>query len=283
MGRGQGQAITILRELSQAGELQTRIRIVHEFLLQNPRPEIFLKRIGNLTGLGNDWFKIIGATTQAADGTAFTSRSRINLAENDAYGPYGNDKWGETGDLATSERLNIILGNRYGWSLKGYHTAGDMANTRMLEAFAEAHEERSLVGRHFGMDHNEMVQPKHLAALKEMDIVSAVRGSSFRGDNSELVYEFGADAVSEMGLIKSLIEVGLKPTIEIGGGFQSIADFMLDKRRMGGSGIPTSGSRGKRGSGCTRFGRPTIAASRIPWAQLSRGNWATWWCWGAIT
>ncbi len=228
MGRGQGQAITILLELWKAGELQTRIRIVHEFLRQNPRPEIFLKRVGNLTGLGDDWFKIIGATTQAADGTPFTNKfARINLAENDSYGRFGNDKWGETGDLATSEHLNIILGARYGWSLKGYHTAGDMANTRMLDAFAEAHQERSLVGRNFGLDHNEMVRPEHLAALKEMDIVTAVRGSSFRGSNDGLLHEFGADAVNEMGLIKSLIEAGLKPSIEIGGGLQSIADFIL--------------------------------------------------------
>jgi len=227
MGRGQGQAVTVLRELWLAGKLETRIRIVHEFLRQNPRPEMFLKRMGNLTGLGDDWFKIIGATTQAADGEAFTSRARLNLGENDSYGVYGNDKWGETGDLATSDRLNIILANRYGWSLKGYHTAGDRANDRMLEAFAEANREKPLAGRHFGYDHNEMVQRKHIDAMREMGVVTAVRGSSFRGNNSGLVREFGADAVNEMGLIKTLIDNGVHPTIETGEGLEAIQEFML--------------------------------------------------------
>jgi len=157
MGRSQGQAITILRELWKAGELNTRVRFAHEFLRQNPRPEMFLKRMGNLTDLGDDWFKIIGATTQAADGDAYTADfKRLKVGADDPYGLTGNFKWAETGDLATSDRQNIILGNRYGWSLMGYHTSGDAANDTMLEVFSEANKERPLAGRHFGMDHNEM-------------------------------------------------------------------------------------------------------------------------------
>jgi predicted amidohydrolase YtcJ len=227
MGRSQGQAITILRELWRAGELKTRVRFAHEFLRQNPRPEMFLKRMGNLTDLGDDWFKIIGATTQAADGDHLTVNPRLKVPENSPYGPYGNDKWGETGDYATSERLNIILANRYGWSLKGYHSNGDKANDMLLDAFAEAHKERSLVGRHFGFDHQEMLRPRQFALIKEMDITPTFLDGTFSGDNSNLVEEFGADEVVKMSPVKSTIAAGIKPAIEVGEGMEAIKNFLL--------------------------------------------------------
>jgi predicted amidohydrolase YtcJ len=234
MGRSQGQAISILRELWVKGELNTRVRFAHEFLRQNPRPEIFLKRVGNLTGLGDDWFKIIGTTTQAADGTAYAEDfKRIKVADHDSYGLKGNFKWSETGDLATSDRQNIILANRYGWSLMGYHTAGDGANDEMLKVFAEAHKERPLNGRHFGLDHNEMLRKEHIDLFKTMGVNVNLRGSSFSGDNSEYVDEFGADSVHNMGLVKTLIDAGLKPAIEIGEGMASIQAFLLRKSEDG--------------------------------------------------
>jgi predicted amidohydrolase YtcJ len=48
MGRGQGQTVSILRDLWKNGELPVRVRLAHEFLRSQPRPEAFLKRLGNL-------------------------------------------------------------------------------------------------------------------------------------------------------------------------------------------------------------------------------------------
>ena len=140
MGRGQGLTITILRDLWVKGELEPRIRILHEFLRSQARPEAFLKRIGNLTDFGDDQLKIIGATVQVVDGStgngaALTDIPKINRVTGDPYDTYGQNKWEETGNTATSDRLNIILANRYGWTIGGLHSAGDQSNTVLLEGF----------------------------------------------------------------------------------------------------------------------------------------------------
>jgi predicted amidohydrolase YtcJ len=234
MGRGQGLTITILRDLWIKGELEPRVRIHHEFLRSQGRPEAFLKRIGNLTNFGDDQFKIIGATVQVVDGStgngaAFTDIPKINRVEGDPYDSYGQNKWGETGNVATSDRQNIILANRYGWTIGGLHSAGDRSNTVLLEALYEAHQEKSLVGRHFGIDHQAMLREKHFELMKEMDIVPSFYDSAISGDNESWVYQYGADAVYAMTPVKSAINAGLKPIIEIPGGMEAIRAFVTRK------------------------------------------------------
>ncbi len=218
MGRAGGLSISVFRELMTRDELSLRVRVAHEFLRQNSRPEAYLKRLGNLTDFGNDMFKIIGATVQVVDGasitgSARTSKAKLNPPPGDPYGPFGMNKWEETGDLATSDRRNIILGNRYGWTISGLHSSGDMSNTILLEVFEEAHRERSLVGRHFGIDHGLMWKPEHFEKIKEMDIVPSLFAKAMY-DNDTLVSIYGMDEVYNMQPVKSLIEAGIRPAAE---------------------------------------------------------------------
>jgi hypothetical protein len=231
IGRGQGFTVSVIRELWIKDELELRVRILHEFLRSQGRPEAFLKRIGNLTDFGDDMYKIVGATVQVVDGSAgngaaMTDIPKINKFEGDPYDSFGQNKWEETGNAATSDRLNIILANRYGWTIGGLHSAGDHSNTLLLEAFAEAHQERSLVGRHFGIDHQPMMREKHFALMKEMDVIPTFYDGPFSGDNESWIFQYGADAVYNMGPVKSAIEAGLKPAIEIPGGLEAIASFV---------------------------------------------------------
>jgi predicted amidohydrolase YtcJ len=234
MGRGQGLTITILRDLWVKGELEPRVRILHEFLRAQARPEAFLKRLGNLTDFGDDQFKIIGATVQVVDGStgngaALTDIPKINRVEGDPYETYGQNKWEETGNVATSDRQNIILANRYGWSIGGLHSAGDRSNGVLLEALHEAHQEKSLVGRHFGIDHQAMIRESHFELMKEMDIIPTMYASAISGDNETWVYQYGADAVYNMTPARSVIDAGLKPVIEIPGGMEAIRAFVTRK------------------------------------------------------
>ncbi|MEE2838933.1 MAG: amidohydrolase family protein, partial [Acidobacteriota bacterium] len=128
MGRANGLSISVFRELWMEDGLTLRVRVAHEFLRQNSSPESYLKRLGNLTDFGDDMFKIIGATVQVVDGASLTGSSRtskpkLNPPEGDPYGPFGQNKWEESGDVATSDRRNIILGNRYGWTISGLHSS----------------------------------------------------------------------------------------------------------------------------------------------------------------
>ena len=218
MGRAGGLEVTVFRDLMMANALTMRVRVAHHFLRQNPYPEAYLKRLGNLTDFGNDWFKIIGTSVQVVDGTsnngsANTSKAKLKLLPEDPYGPFGMNKWEESGDLATSDRQSLILANRYGWSVSSLHSSGDMSNTLMLEAFEEAHKERSLVGRHFGIDHGLMLQPEHYEKIKEMDVIPSIYSKAMYG-NDTLIEMYGMDAVFKMQPVKSMIEAGIRPAAE---------------------------------------------------------------------
>ena len=218
MGRAGGLSVSVFRDLMTRDELTMRVRVAHHFLRQNGQAEAYLKRLGNLTDVGNDMFKIIGTSVQVVDGTAgngsaATSQAKINMVPGDPYGPFGMNKWEESGDLATSDRTSIILANRYGWSVSSLHSSGDLSNTLLLEVFEEAHRERSLIGRHFGLDHGMMLEPQHYEKIKEMDVIPSLYAKALY-NNDNLVHMYGMDAVYKMQPVKSLIEAGIRPVAE---------------------------------------------------------------------
>jgi hypothetical protein len=149
----------------------------------------------------------------AGNGSAATSQAKINMVPGDPYGPFGMNKWEESGDLATSDRQSIILANRYGWSVSSLHSSGDLSNTLLLEVFEEAHRERSLVGRHFGIDHGMMLEPRHYEQIKEMDVIPSLYSKALY-NNDNLVHMYGMDALYKMQPVKSLIEAGIRPVAE---------------------------------------------------------------------
>ena len=215
-GRGQGLTITIFRDLWKRGELKPRIRLAHEFLRENGSPEAYLKRLGNLTDFGDDMLRFFGATVQVVDGAGGANTAdfpKINVAESSPYDRYGQNKWEETGDVATSDRRNIILANRYGWTITSMHSGGDHSNDLLLEVYEEAHRENPLTGRHFGIDHGAMIRPRQLSLMKEMDVIPSVY--TFPISRSEgYVESYGADALHQMMPVKSLIEAGIYPAAE---------------------------------------------------------------------
>jgi predicted amidohydrolase YtcJ len=218
MGRAGGLSVSVFRDLMMRDELTIRVRVAHHFLRQNGQAEAYLKRLGNLTDVGNDMFKIIGTSVQVVDGTAgngsaATSQAKINMVPGDPYGPFGMNKWEESGDLATSDRQSIILANRYGWSVSSLHSSGDLSNTLLLEVFEEAHREKSLVGRHFGIDHGMMLEPEHYGKIKEMGVIPSLYSKALY-NNDKLVHMYGMDAVYKMQPVKSLIEAGIRPVAE---------------------------------------------------------------------
>lgn len=218
MGRTKGLAISIFRDLMKQNALTVRARAIHELMRQNGQPEAYLKRVGNLTDVGNDMFKIIGTTVQVVDGTtgsgsARTSFTKISPPSGDPYSVFGQNKWEETGDLATSDRYNILLANRYGWTILGLHSSGDMSTAILLDVFEEAHRERPLTGRHFGIDHGQMIRPEDYKRFKELDVVPSLYSKAMYG-NDDLIKMYGMDRVSTFQPVRSLIDAGVEPAAE---------------------------------------------------------------------
>ena len=215
-GRGQGLTISIFRELWKSGELKPRIRLAHEFLRENGQPEAYLKRVGNLTDFGDQKFKFFGATVQVVDGAGGAKTAdfpKIKVEHSSPYDRFGQNKWTETGDAATSDRRNILLANRYGWTITSMHSGGDRSNDLLLEVYREAHQERALNGRHFSIDHGAMFRPRHLAPMKEMDVIPSVYTSPISGSQG-YVETYGADALHQMMPVKTMINAGIYPAAE---------------------------------------------------------------------
>ncbi|MBI2821081.1 MAG: amidohydrolase family protein [Acidobacteria bacterium] len=217
-GRTKGLAISVFRELMMRNELTVRARAIHELMRQNGQPEAYLKRVGNLTDFGNDMFKIIGTTVQVVDGTtgsgsARTSFTKISPPSGDPYSPFGQNKWEDTEDLANSDRKNILLANRYGWTILGLHSSGDMSTAILLDVFEEAHKERPLTGRHFGIDHGEMIRPEDYKRFKDLDVVPSLYSKAMYG-NDDLIQMYGMDRVSTFQPVRSLIDAGVEPAAE---------------------------------------------------------------------
>ncbi len=235
LGRGQGLAISVLRELWLRNELTVRVRLTHEFLRMNPYGEAYLKRLGNLSGFGDQWFKIVGTTVgpvdgASSDGAVLSGEPKLRQVENDAFSDFGQNKWLGHGygqkvpnDWDTvpqevrekSDYLNIILANRYGWNITSIHSSGDESTRITLKAYEAASKEKPLEGR-WGIDHQPMQTPETLALLKTLNIIPSVYYFTGRGDIGRMLHLYGADRVSQMVPLRTMIDEGILPTSEPG-------------------------------------------------------------------
>ncbi len=264
IGRAPGASITIFRHLWVTGQLKHRVRLSHEFLRDNPEPEKFLKRIGNLTGLGDDWFKIIGTMTQQPDGgmaagATLTSLPKLRLGPMDNYGSFGQNRWAEH----SNAREAMVLAARYGWKIGSVHSYGDESTMEFLRAAEKASQVqpflddgRVLPGGPWVIDHNAISSEEGLALMKRLHVIPSVDGRGIprrvaedglegadgieRGQGgfspamgNAWVYMYGADRMnSSWSWARSFIDAGIKPVIEAGG-LEGIQTFITRKDHDG--------------------------------------------------
>lgn len=157
------QGPTVIKELWAKGELTIRVRLALEFMRLNPNGKAFLKRVGNFSGFGDEWFRVIGTSVGPVDGASgdganLSAQAKIQWAENDAFGDFGQNKWLGHGfghksphefddvPLAIKEQTewqNIQLANRYGWNITSIHSTGDESTRITLLAYQTANQERN--------------------------------------------------------------------------------------------------------------------------------------------
>ena len=233
VGRAQGFAVAILNEVWKRGKLQLRARLSLEFLRNNPGGEAYLRRIGNLTGFGDDWMRIAGLTTQHPDGgnggdggRILTTFPKLNMKPSDPFGPYGQNRWAAPLKLKTeTDYMNILLAIKYGWDISSIHSMGDASHEVILQVYKEGMESKA---RHFAwkkprltLDHNVIHSEKTIQLLKELNVIPSVAVHYVFGrkkSQNMLIFNYGADRTAGMVPVKSLIDAGLKPTMEWGSG-----------------------------------------------------------------
>jgi predicted amidohydrolase YtcJ len=225
IGRAQGLSTSVLRDLWAKDELTARTRIIMEFTRLNPNAEAYLKRIGNLTDVGDDMFKISGATVQpvdgaTGDGAALSRQQKIRKRPQDPY-EFGSNKWISYGPIHVdlpkedTEWRSIQAANRYGWAISGIHSQGDLGSELLLKAFADANKERPIADRRFGFDHGLLRTQENFKMAHELGVIPSIGPKYLFMETPEnLTFLYGADAVHKMTPVKSLIDMGIKPVLE---------------------------------------------------------------------
>ncbi|MBI3939945.1 MAG: amidohydrolase family protein, partial [Acidobacteria bacterium] len=222
--RMSGLSVQIAREIQNRGIRPLRIRASMELMRLNPRTEQYLRRTGNLMDVGDEWFKIGGATVSSMDGAQAhnTRKPAREIAAWDAFGPYGMTKWK---DMVTpdkdwkkySDYDNALIAGRYGWNVNDLHIQGDAGLEVLLEIMDKINETNPVKGKHYGTVHGLFRPPDLAKRLAAYDAVMSFSSQYImRGNGAEnLAKRFGADEVAGMSPIRDLIDVGLKPVMEV--------------------------------------------------------------------
>ncbi len=264
IGRAPGPAITVVRDLWVEGRLPLRIRITHEFLRDNPEPEKFLKRIGNLTGLGDDWLKIIGTMVQQPDGGSaagaiLTSLPKLRPAPKDNFPIYGQNRW----EAHSNAHEAVQLAARYGWKISSIHSYGDESTRVLLKAYEQASQGKTLPAGPWVIDHNYVGTDETIALMKKLNVIPSVltwwrlgggqgggmpvgreewgseipegQGGFTPQMGSAMVYMYGADRLSDnWSMGRRFIDAGLRPVAETTGPpLRSMEAFITRKDGQG--------------------------------------------------
>jgi predicted amidohydrolase YtcJ len=182
-GHMSAATLTILNRLfhEQPQDLKVRVYPGLDFLRQNPNPEMYLKRIGNLVDFSLEdargpMVTIVGASvgphTGAPDGpiSLLTIRPKTNVIPVLSPNTNGFNSWtaqsftGLKQEDLTPEQLkqtdyyNIILARQHGWNVTGIHNMGSEGIRLAMQAVVEAEQQDKLyvkkLWRPQSFDHN---------------------------------------------------------------------------------------------------------------------------------
>ena len=201
-------ALTALNEMRRVeGSLPMRWRVGLPFPHLNPSAEQYFQRLGDMDRMGDDFLRINGISFFSMDsaigrGGAWTSKPKRNLLPGDLSGDSGVDRM---------VNLPLVpLANKYGWNVTSIHSAGDQANTVLLDAYRKTSADRSIVGRRWGIDHGPMLTPEHAKLMAEYGIIPSVQVKYVFADPGPLITQYGSEALHKMTLIKTMIDAGIK-------------------------------------------------------------------------
>jgi predicted amidohydrolase YtcJ len=180
-GHMSGLTISMLNEMFHNGELTMRVYPGHDLTRQNPFPEQYLKRVGNIVDFSltdtqrGPMVKIVGAALASLDDGPNGPSGILTVKPKDKIMPevggtlYGWNKWsgeGVTGlswhDISDADKLQtdwntMRLLIRYGWNTSGNHNMGSGAMNVVLDAVDSAYKNEDALFDQIkpnGYDHN---------------------------------------------------------------------------------------------------------------------------------
>ena len=219
--RLRGAEITAHGQLAQRGELPLRLGYAHEIGRWNPFIERDLKRLGNLEGHGTEWLWMIGISVGIPDGVVSpggptaggdtcTSMTKRQLMPGDTF-PDGMCYWDQPDDPS---RETVLTASRYGYRIAGTHTFGDKAFLMMLDAYEQANQENSILGKRFALEHGMMVSPEVIEQSAKLGVIWSLQPPMFYGRTPSLVSRMYGEEIAHRWVlpVKSLIDAGVRVT-----------------------------------------------------------------------
>jgi predicted amidohydrolase YtcJ len=249
-GHMSGLTISMLNELFHAGQLNMRVYPGHDFTRQNPFPEQYLKRIGNLVNFSlydperGAMVKIVGAALASVDDGANSPSGMLTIQSKDRIlpdlggTPHGWNKWsgeGVTGlsweQMSEENKLEtdwntMRLLNKYGWNTNGNHNMGSGAMKVVLDAVDNAYSGEVLFKqtKPNAYDHNVIWHKDNYPMIMKYN--DKLRFALNIGELFEprevngvpvIFYEYGKQ-IDSLQPVKDLIDMGVNVHFEGGSG-----------------------------------------------------------------
>lgn len=225
-----------IRELWARGELTVRMRMPYPLTplesgmtveIPPERADLLFRRIGNLSGIGDDMLRLvairppaIGGNVQGGDAWTFFAKSS----------PYP-DRWGNAsphgGRIQEQEpkggqvfrgRQAIVNAVRFGWDVSADHTVGDRAVAEILKAFKEGLDTQIVKrpGQRLTISHTPMARLDDLQVMKKLGVFVSI-GPWHLYDKNNLeggLMAYGTERMNTLMPMKSYINLDLKPALE---------------------------------------------------------------------
>jgi len=249
-GHMSGLTISMLNELFHSGQLVMRVYPGHDFTRQNPFPEQYLKRIGNLVNFSlydperGPMVKIVGAALASVDDGANSPSGMLTIQAKDRIlpdlggTPHGWNKWsgegvtGLTWDQMSEENKlqtdwnTMRLLNKYGWNTNGNHNMGSGAMKVVLDAVDNAYSGEVLFKqtKPNAYDHNVIWHKDNYPMIMKYN--DKLRFALNIGELFEprevngtpvIFYEYGKQ-IDSLQPVKDLIDMGVHVHFEGGSG-----------------------------------------------------------------
>lgn len=230
--------LTGLRELWVRGEMTVRWRgplpiYPHagmDIHIPKDEAELFFRRMGNLSGVGDDMWRFTGLRPPSVGGNvksgdAWTKRPKIRdyPDRSGEIAPYGSRLEERMDEDVFRGREAVVQAVRFGWDVSGDHTVGDRAVHELLLAFEEGKKNQLVKtpNQQLTLNHTPMVDRADIDKMAELGVnvstgIEHVWGGPEMGGGyiEAALHQYGPDRVSSMLPLKSYVKAGMKPVLE---------------------------------------------------------------------
>ena len=246
-GHMSGLTISMLNEIFHNDELSMRVFPGHDMTRQNPFPEQYLKRVGNIVDFSlydperGPMVKIVGAALASLDDGPNSPSGILTIDPKDRImpelggTPHGWNKWtgeSETGltweDISDEQKLQtdwntMRLLIKYGWNTSGNHNMGSGAMKVVLDAVDNAYNTDEVLFKQIkpnAYDHNVIWHEDNFELIDKYNDqlrfglkIDEYFDPRLVASRSPLLYEY-ASRVDNMQPVKDLVDRGVNVHFE---------------------------------------------------------------------